>query len=87
MSFLTSVSRGAAAVLIGVNPIYGLLVFTSVGGLGIAALGRRASARDVQIGTVLAFMLGLGRVVPEPLYWLCNRGVLYFVWRNIRRQF
>ena len=53
-------SGAAAAVLIGVNPVYGLLVFTSVGGLGIAALGRRASQRDVQIGTVLAFMLGLG---------------------------
>ena len=31
-----------------------------MGGLGIAALGRRAAQRDVQIGTVLAFMLGLG---------------------------
>ena len=35
-------------------------MFTSIGGLGIAALGRRASRRDVQIGSVLAFMLGLG---------------------------
>ncbi|MGA2386400.1 MAG: metal ABC transporter permease [Candidatus Bathyarchaeia archaeon] len=53
-------SGAAAAVLIGVNPVYGLLAFTSLGGLGIAALGRRAAQRDVQIGTVLAFMLGLG---------------------------
>jgi len=51
---------GAFAVLIGISPIYGLLMFTSIGGLGIAALGRRASSRDVQIGSVLAFMLGLG---------------------------
>ena len=36
-------SGAAAAVLIGVNPVYGLLVFTSVGGLGIAALGQRAA--------------------------------------------
>lgn len=50
----------AAAVLIGVNPVYGLLLFTSAGGLGIAALGRRAANRDVEIGIVLAFMLGLG---------------------------
>ena len=35
-------------------------MFTSIGGLAIAALGRRAASRDVQIGTVLAFMLGLG---------------------------
>jgi len=53
-------SGAAAAVLIGVNPVFGLLVFTSLGGLGIASLGRRAAQRDVQIGTVLAFMLGLG---------------------------
>jgi zinc/manganese transport system permease protein len=53
-------SGAAAAVLIGVNPVFGLLLFTSVGGLGIGALGRRAAQRDVQIGTVLAFMLGLG---------------------------
>jgi zinc/manganese transport system permease protein len=50
----------AGAVLLGVNPIIGLLVFTSGGGLAIAMLGRKAASRDVQIGTVLAFMLGLG---------------------------
>jgi zinc/manganese transport system permease protein len=50
----------AGAVLFGVNPVFGLLLFTSVGGVGIAALGPRAANRDIQIGTVLAFMLGLG---------------------------
>jgi zinc/manganese transport system permease protein len=50
----------AGAVLAGLSPLLGLLVFTSGGGLAMAALGRRAAARDVQIGTVLAFMLGLG---------------------------
>ncbi len=50
----------AGAVLLGVNPIVGLLVFTSGGGFAIATLGRKAATRDVQIGTVLAFMLGLG---------------------------
>ncbi len=53
-------SGAAGAVLFGISPVFGLLLFTSVGGLGIAALGRRAAQRDVQIGTVLAFMLGLG---------------------------
>jgi zinc/manganese transport system permease protein len=53
-------SGAAAAVLIGANPVYGLLLFTSVGGFGIAALGRRAANRDAEIGIVLAFMLGLG---------------------------
>jgi zinc/manganese transport system permease protein len=50
----------AAAVLLGVSPIYGLLLFTASGGSGIAVLSPRASHRDVEIGTVLAFMLGLG---------------------------
>ena len=50
----------AGAVLFGVDPIIGLLLFTSGGGITIALLGRRAAARDVQIGTVLAFLLGLG---------------------------
>lgn len=53
-------SGAAMAVLIGVNPLYGLLLFTTVSGGGIALLGQKASHRDVEIGTVLAFMLGLG---------------------------
>jgi zinc/manganese transport system permease protein len=50
----------AGAVLFGVNPVFGLLLFTSAGGIGMAVLGPRAANRDVEIGTVLAFMLGLG---------------------------
>jgi zinc/manganese transport system permease protein len=50
----------AGAVLFEINPVFGLLLFTGVGGFGIAVLGPRAANRDVQIGTVLAFMLGLG---------------------------
>ena len=50
----------AGAVLFGVSPVLGLLLFTSVGGIGMTVLGPRASHHDVQIGTVLAFMLGLG---------------------------
>jgi len=50
----------AGAVLAGINPIFGLLFFTSGGGVVMALLGRRAASRDVEIGTVLAFMLGLG---------------------------
>jgi zinc/manganese transport system permease protein len=50
----------AGAVLVNINPLVGLMVFTSGGGIAMASLGRKASQRDVQIGTVLAFMLGLG---------------------------
>src|SRR5207244_1256203 len=52
---------GAAGVLLlGINPIVGLLLGSSLGGLAIAALGRRAANRDTQISIVLAFALGLG---------------------------
>ena len=56
----TGFSGAAAAVLVGVQPVYGLLIFTMATGSGMAVLGNRASARDVEIGTVLAFALGLG---------------------------
>jgi zinc/manganese transport system permease protein len=50
----------AGTVLLGINPVFGLLGFTTVGGIGIAVLGKRATHHDVEIGTVLAFALGLG---------------------------
>jgi len=50
----------AGAVLFGLSPITGLLLFTGGGGVAMATLGKKAAHRDVQIGTVLAFMLGLG---------------------------
>lgn len=56
----TGFSGAAAAVLVGVAPVYGLLVFTMATATGMAFLGNRASNRDVEIGTVLAFALALG---------------------------
>ncbi|MFI5415213.1 MAG: metal ABC transporter permease, partial [Candidatus Lutacidiplasmatales archaeon] len=53
-------SGAAGAVFLGVNPVFGLLAFTMSGATGMALLGRRAATRDIEIGTVLAFMLGLG---------------------------
>ncbi len=50
----------AGAVLINIPPIAGLVIGSTLGGLAIAALGRRATNRDTQIGIVLAFALGLG---------------------------
>lgn len=50
----------AGAVLIGLAPLVGLLAFTIGGAITMAVLGPRAANRDVQIGAVLAFMLGLG---------------------------
>jgi zinc/manganese transport system permease protein len=50
----------AGIVLISQPPIEGLLGATILAALAIAALGRRATNRDTQIGIVLAFSLGLG---------------------------
>jgi zinc/manganese transport system permease protein len=48
------------AVLIGVAPIWGLVIMTVLAGLGMGMLGERLSQRDVAIGIVLALSLGLG---------------------------
>lgn len=48
------------AVVLALNPIYGLLAFTMGSGMAIGALGSRLRSRDVTIGIVLAWTLGLG---------------------------
>ena len=48
------------AVVVAINPIYGLLLFTMGSGMAIGALGDRLRGRDVTIGIVLAWTLGLG---------------------------
>src|SRR5579884_2766002 len=48
------------AVVLGTDPLFGLLAFTIVAGLAMGALGERLRGRDVAIGIVLAFSLGLG---------------------------
>ena len=53
-------SGAAGAVLLGVDPLLGLLVFTLAAGLAMGLLGERVRGRDVAIGIVLAFSLGLG---------------------------
>jgi zinc/manganese transport system permease protein len=53
-------SGAAGAVLIGVDPLWGLLAFTLGAALAMGLLGERIEGRDVAIGIVLAFALGLG---------------------------
>jgi zinc/manganese transport system permease protein len=48
------------AVVLALNPIIGLLAFTVGAGVAIGALGNRLRGRDVTIGIVLAWTLGLG---------------------------
>jgi zinc/manganese transport system permease protein len=48
------------AVVLALSPILGLLAFTLGSGIAIGALGNRLRGRDVTIGIVLAWTLGLG---------------------------
>jgi len=48
------------AVVLAINPIFGLLAFTMGAGTAIGAFGDRIRGRDVTIGIVLAWTLGLG---------------------------
>jgi len=48
------------AVIVGATPIVGLLVFTMSAGAVMGALGQRLRGRDVTIGLVMAWSLGLG---------------------------
>jgi zinc/manganese transport system permease protein len=50
----------AGAVFFGIRPVFGLLISTIASGFTMAILSPRAAHRDVQIGIVLAFMLGMG---------------------------
>jgi len=48
------------AVLIGAPPLWGLIMATVAGGIGMGLLGERFAQRDVAIGIVLTVSLGLG---------------------------
>ena len=53
-------SGAAGAVLLGVHPVYGLLVFTVGASLAISVIGREIRQRDIAIGVIMTFALGLG---------------------------
>jgi zinc/manganese transport system permease protein len=48
------------AALVGIAPIYGVIVITVVAGSAMGLLGDKLSGRDVTIGIVLAVSLGFG---------------------------
>lgn len=50
----------AGALVVGLNPLYGLLCFTIISGTVIGVLGKRLRERDLTIGIIMMFMLGLG---------------------------
>src|SRR5579862_5918354 len=48
------------AALIGVSSLTGTFIFTMLAALGMGTLGKRIQGRDVEIGMILSFALGLG---------------------------
>jgi zinc/manganese transport system permease protein len=48
------------AALLGISGLLGMTGFTAAAALGMGALGKRIRGRDVEIGMVLSFALGLG---------------------------
>lgn len=48
------------AVLLGMSSLLGMFAFTLVAAMGMGALGERVRGRDVEVGMVLSFALGLG---------------------------
>jgi zinc/manganese transport system permease protein len=48
------------AALIGASSLVGMFVFTMLAACGMGALEKRIQGRDVEIGMVLSFVLGLG---------------------------
>jgi zinc/manganese transport system permease protein len=53
----------AGAVLIGVDPMWGVLVFAAAGSAGIGALGERAARRDATTALVMTAALGTGALL------------------------
>ncbi len=59
LSHVTFAGALGAAIL-GINPLLGLFGVTTLVALGMGALGTRSRSHDVAIGTLLAWVLGLG---------------------------
>jgi zinc/manganese transport system permease protein len=50
----------AGAVLLGISPVAGLLAFTIAAGVAIGLLGKAIRERDIAIGVIMTFALGVG---------------------------
>jgi len=48
------------AALVGASSLEGMFLFTLIAAIGMGALGKRLSSRDIEVGMVLSFVLGLG---------------------------
>ena len=48
------------AALVGASSLEGMFLFTVIAAIGMGALGKRLSGRDIEVGMVLSFVLGIG---------------------------
>ena len=48
------------AALLGISSLIGMVAFTLIAAFGMGALGKRIKGRDVEVGMILSFALGLG---------------------------
>ncbi len=48
------------AILVGINPLWGLLAFTVTAAVAMGLLGERLRGRDVAVGIILALAMGFG---------------------------
>src|SRR5579885_3274328 len=58
-----SFAGATGAAILGISSLVGMFFFTILAALGMGALGERIRGRDVEIGMILSFALGLGVLV------------------------
>jgi zinc/manganese transport system permease protein len=72
----------AGAVLLGIEPVYGLIAFTLAAGTAVGLIGKDIRERDISIGVVMTFALGLGLLFLA-LYWGYAQRVYGILFGNI----
>ncbi len=80
------------AAILGVGALIGMLFLTLLSALGMGALGERVRGRDIEIGMVLSFALGLGVLFlslytqNSALHATSGMGILFGSILSINRQ-
>src|SRR5437870_8225172 len=80
------------AAILGISSLLGMLGLTLLAALGIGALGERVRGRDIEIGMVLSFALGLGVLFlslytqNSALHATSGMGILFGSILSINRQ-
>ncbi len=68
------------ATLVGASSLEGMFFFTLLAAVGMGALGKRLSGRDIEVGMVLSFVLGLWGFILEHLHSKRDRSSGSFIW-------